>query len=262
MSTSQCSQIQHFRNGAAYPTPQSRYGGWGPILSPCMAFPAHLHLSSSLRQFKLGHIVSPLSLGPSFCSVALRSAQLDHGLLLSDPLPPSISLSSFTNLSTCPFLRLPPLLSLPPSGFTMAGAHHRCWLGHEWLKWRNVKVSSAPQRWGRLKQVHSGRNLQLFQAVNLLCEMCKLQSLCEALQSCFQGFLLKGRAPVHETKIWASAPGCSDTGTFQRKTLDNWNIENVWPKQYICSVLSLETSHGFGQHFPKQFTLKKKACKD
>lgn len=75
------------------PTPQNSYGGWSPILSCCMAFPAHLHPSSSFRQFRLGHILSPLSLGHSFCSVALKAAQLDHGLLLSDPhsLPPSLS---------------------------------------------------------------------------------------------------------------------------------------------------------------------------
>lgn len=64
-----------------------------------LPFPAHLHLSSSVRQFKLGHILSPVSLGPSFCSVALKSARLGHGLLLSDPVPPSISLSSLSSLS-------------------------------------------------------------------------------------------------------------------------------------------------------------------
>lgn len=58
---------------------------------------------------KVGHILPPLSLGPSFCSVALSSAQLDHGSLLSDPLPPSISLSLLLHqLSTPPSSRSHP----------------------------------------------------------------------------------------------------------------------------------------------------------
>lgn len=38
------------------------------------------------------------------------------------------------------------------------------------------------------KHVQLGRNLQIFLAVKLLCEMCKLQSLYEGLETCFHGF--------------------------------------------------------------------------
>lgn len=76
------------------PTPQSRYGRWGPILSPCMAFPAHLHLSSSLS----------LSWGTSclLFPLVLPSAQWPSDLL------------SWIMASCCLIHSLPPSLS-PPS---------------------------------------------------------------------------------------------------------------------------------------------------
>lgn len=65
---------------------------------------------------------------------------------------------------------------------------------------------------------------------------------------------------VHETKIWASAPEYSNTGAFQRKALDNWNIENVTNAIHLLRPL-LVTSW-LQSIFSKTIHSKKKACKD
>lgn len=65
---------------------------------------------------------------------------------------------------------------------------------------------------------------------------------------------------VHETKIWASAPEYSNTGTFQRNALDNWNIENVTNAIHLLRPL-LVTSW-LQSTFSKTIHSKKKACKD